>query len=75
MKLSSAIYQFFALYLPQIKGSSDQTVKAYRDAFSVFVPFAANYLSTKVNAITIDHLSGQYRQGILWRLSLLFYAL
>jgi site-specific recombinase XerD len=57
MKLKESIYQFFVLYLPRIKGNRDNTVKAYRDAFSVFLPFAARYLSIKVDALSIEHLN------------------
>jgi integrase/recombinase XerD len=57
MRLSTCIYQFFDQYLPRIKGSSGQTIKAYRDAFSLFLPFAAQYLSIKIDSLRIDHLS------------------
>ena len=57
MKLSSCIYQFFDQYLPRIKGSSKQTIKAYRDAFTIFLPFAAQHLSVKIDSLRIDHLS------------------
>jgi site-specific recombinase XerD len=56
MKLSTCIYRFFDQYLPRIKGSSDQTVKAYRDTFSLFLPFAAQRLSIKVSSLRVDHL-------------------
>jgi len=57
MKLSTCIYQFFDQYLPRIKGSSQQTIKAYRDAFSVFLPFTAQYLSIKIASIRLAHLT------------------
>jgi len=57
MRLSTCIYQFFDQYLPRIKGSSGKTIKAYRDAFSLFLPFAAQHLSIKVDSLKIDHLS------------------
>jgi site-specific recombinase XerD len=56
MKLSTCIYRFFDQYLPRIKGSSDQTVKAYRDTFSLFLPFAAERLSIKVSSLRVNHL-------------------
>jgi site-specific recombinase XerD len=59
MKLSSCILKFFAEYLPRIKGSSEHTIKAYRDAYSVFLPFAAEYHSIKIRSLRVDHLSAQ----------------
>jgi len=57
MKLSSCIYQFFNQYLPRIKGSSQQTIKAYRDTFAVFLPFTSEYLSIKIASIRLEHLT------------------
>jgi len=57
MKLSTCIIQFFDHYLPRIKGSSNQTTKAYRDSFTLFLPFAAEYLSVKIGSVRIEHLS------------------
>ena len=57
MKLSTVVYQFLGTYLPHIKGLSNATIKTYRDAFTLFLPFAANYCSIKINALTLDHLS------------------
>ena len=57
MKLSTCIIQFFDRYLPRIKGSSNQTAKAYRDTFTLFLPFAAEYLSIKIGSLRIEHLS------------------
>jgi len=57
MKLSTCIYQFFDQYLPRIKGSSKQTIKAYRDAFTLFLPFAAQYLSIKIGSVRVEHLT------------------
>lgn len=57
MKLSVCIRYFFVHYLPQIKGVSDNTIKAYRDTFSLFLPFAAQHLSVKINSIRLHHLS------------------
>jgi integrase/recombinase XerD len=59
MKLSTCIRQFFADYLPRIKGSSEHTMKAYRDACSLFLPFAAKYHSVKIHSLRVDHLSAQ----------------
>lgn len=57
MKLSSCLHQFFDHYLPRIKGSGDNTIKAYRDAFTLFLPFAARQLSIKIESIRVEHLS------------------
>ncbi len=57
MKLAICIYQFFDQYLVRIKGSSDQTVKAYRDAFGLFLPFTADHLGIKIESLQIEHLS------------------
>jgi len=57
MKLSTVIHQFFDQYLPRIKGSSEHTVKAYRDTFTLFLPFAANYHQIKVDSLCLGHLS------------------
>ena len=57
MKLSTCLHQFFATYLPHIKGASPHTVKAYRDAFTLFIPFAANRLKIKPASLMLDHLT------------------
>lgn len=57
MRLSTCIYKFFDQYLPRIKGSSRETIKAYRDAFTIFLPFAAQHRGIKVDSLTLDHLS------------------
>ena len=57
MKLSACIHQFFDQYLPRIKGSSEHTIKAYRDTFKLFLPFAANYHHIKIDSLCLDHLS------------------
>ena len=57
MKLETCIYRFFDQYLPRIKGSSDQTIKAYRDVFSLFLPFAASRLSIQIASLRVEHLS------------------
>lgn len=59
MKLSSCLHQFFGQYLPHIKGASTHTIKAYRDTFKIFLPFAAKYRSIKIDSLTLDHLSSE----------------
>ena len=57
MRLSTCVHQFFEKYLPQIKGVSSHTLKAYRDTFKMFLPFAANYHGIKLTSLTLDHLT------------------
>ena len=59
MKLSPFVHQFFAHYLPHIKGGSPHTVKTYRDAFKLFLPFAAQYHGIKIKSLTVEHLSSE----------------
>ncbi|MGB2930514.1 MAG: tyrosine-type recombinase/integrase [Desulfobacterales bacterium] len=68
MRLSTCIYQFFDQYLPRIKGSSRKTIKAYRDAFSLFLPFAAQHRSVKIDSLKIDHLSSDLILAFLYHL-------
>ena len=57
MKLSTCPHQFFDQYLPRIKGSSEQSVKSYRETFSLFLPFIAQYHKIKIKSLNVDHLS------------------
>ena len=57
MKLSPCIHYFSDNYLPHIKGVSHHTVKAYRDAFKIFLPFAAQYYGIKVRSLRLQHIS------------------
>ena len=57
MKLSTCLHRFFDYYLPQVKGNAQNTIKAYRDTFTLFLPFAADKLSIKIESIRVEHLS------------------
>jgi site-specific recombinase XerD len=57
MKLTSCVQQFLDQYHFRIKGSSQRTIKAYREALTLFLTFAAKYYSIKVASLSIDHLS------------------
>ena len=57
MNLQVCIHTFFDQYLPNLKGVSLLTIKAYRDAFTIFLPFAANYHSIKIDSLKAEHLS------------------
>ena len=59
MKLAPCIRQFFDQYLPHIKGVSEHTVQAYRDAFRLFLPFAAKFYSIKIRSLRVEHLSSE----------------
>jgi integrase/recombinase XerD len=57
MKLAPLLHEFFDRYLPYIKGTSLHTIKGYRDAFKLFLPFAAKHHRIKIASLTLDHLS------------------
>jgi site-specific recombinase XerD len=57
MKLTTCLHQFFSNYLPHIKGVSPHTIKAYRDAFTLFIPFAAKRLKIKTASLSLEHLT------------------
>ncbi len=57
MNLSDAIHQFFDHYLPHLKGVSQQTIASYRDAFTLFLPFAARHHHVSVQHLQVEHLS------------------
>lgn len=57
MKLSTCLHQFFNEYLPRIKGASEQSIKTYRETFSLFLPFLAGHYSIKIKSLTVGHLS------------------
>lgn len=68
MKLSPLIHQFFAQYLPHIKGLSPHSVKTYRDAFKLFLPFAAQYHRIKIKSLRVEHISSELVLAFLNRL-------
>ena len=57
MKLSICIHQFFGQYLPRIKGCRPNTIKGYRDAFSLFLPFARDALGTPIDSLQVEQLT------------------
>ncbi|HDL19827.1 MAG TPA: integrase [Nitrospirae bacterium] len=57
MKLSACIHQYFDQYLLQIIGASDDTIKSYRSAFTLFLSFAAQHLSVPVKELNVEHLT------------------
>jgi site-specific recombinase XerD len=57
MNLSTLLHFFFDQYLPNFKGVSNTTLKAYRDTFSLFLKFTATYHSKEVDNLTIHDFS------------------
>lgn len=57
MKLSVCIHQFFEQYLPRIKGCGTNTIKSYRDAFSLFLPFARDTLGIPIDSLQVNQLT------------------
>jgi len=59
MKLSPVVHQFFNHYLPHIKGVSPYTIRAYRDAFKLFLHFAAKHYGIKIRSLRVELISSQ----------------
>ena len=57
MKLSVCVRRFFSEYLTDMKGCSADTLRTYRDAFVLLLPYAADYHGIKVPSLTVEHLS------------------
>ncbi|MBS4056411.1 MAG: tyrosine-type recombinase/integrase [Bacteroidales bacterium] len=57
MSLSHCIRIFFSYYLPEIKGTSTRTVQNYKQAFKIFLPFAADFLTLKARSIALPDIS------------------
>lgn len=57
MNLKVCIHTFFNQYLPRLKGVSEHTISSYRDTFTLFLPFAADHLCIKTDALTLSHVS------------------
>lgn len=58
MNLTECLLQFFNQYLSGVKGASINTAKAYRDTFTLFLPFAAQHRSCTIDALEVEHLTG-----------------
>ena len=59
MKLNPCIRQFFHHYLPHIKVTSNHSIKAYRDAFRLLLPFAAEYYGSEIKYLRVEHISSE----------------
>lgn len=57
MRLSTCLHQYFYEYLPRIKGTSEQSIKTYRQTFSLFLHFLAGHHSIKIKSLKIEHLT------------------
>lgn len=57
MKMTECLLQYFEEYLPHIKGASPETVNTYRNAFSLFLSFAAKHNNVAIKALEIEHLT------------------
>ena len=57
MRLSTCLHQYFYEYMPRIKGLSEHSIKAYRQTFSLFMHFLADYHSIKIKSLRIEHLT------------------
>ncbi|MBW2738997.1 MAG: site-specific integrase, partial [Deltaproteobacteria bacterium] len=57
MKLTICIHQYFDQYLPRIKGASNETINSYRDAFTLFLSFAAQHLKVTNRELKIKNLT------------------
>lgn len=68
MRLSSCLYQYFNEYLPRVKGTSIQSIKSYRQTFSLLLHFLADYHSIKVKSLKIEHLSADAVLSFLYHL-------
>ena len=57
MKLTECLLKFFDQYLTRLKGASKHTVKTYRDTFTLFLPFAAQYYSCTISSLEVEQLA------------------
>ena len=68
MRLSSCLHQYFYEYLPRIKGASEQSIKAYRQTFSLLLYFLAEHYSIKIKSLKIEHLTADALLAFLYHL-------
>ncbi len=57
MRLSKCMHQYFDDYLPRLVGVGSETIKSYREAFTLFIPFASKSLSVKPSRLEVEHLT------------------
>jgi integrase/recombinase XerD len=59
MTLADCIRIYFDQYLPHIKGAGEQTIASYRQAFTLFLKFAAKHYSRSVKKLQMQDLTSQ----------------
>jgi site-specific recombinase XerD len=59
MSFTDCLLQFFDQYLIGIKGARNHTVRAYRDTFGLFLPFAAQRSGCKIKELQVEQLTVQ----------------
>jgi len=57
MNLHVCLSRYFTDYLPGIKGVSPETVKTYKDAFTLFLKFSSKYLSKAVPDLKLEDIT------------------
>jgi len=57
MTFAQCLHDFFNTYLPKIKGGSANTVKSYRDAFTLFLTFSSEQCHCEPNSLELEHVS------------------
>ncbi|MEJ2084024.1 MAG: site-specific integrase, partial [Acidobacteriota bacterium] len=54
--LGRSLHQFFADYLPRLRGLSPHTICSYRDTFTLLLRFAESYRHRAVAVLDLDDL-------------------
>lgn len=57
MTFQDSLICYLTEYLPDIKGVSPETVKAYKETFSIFLTYSSNYLSKCVTDLAFKDIS------------------
>lgn len=57
MSFQDSVCRYFTEYLPDIKGVSPETIKAYKETFRLFLNFSSSYLCKKVPDLEFEDMS------------------
>jgi len=57
MNLHACLCRYFTEYLSGIKGVSPDTVKTYKDAFTLFLKFSSSHLSKAVSELRVEDIT------------------
>lgn len=57
MTFAQCLHNFFNNYLPRVKGGSENTVKAYRDCFTLFLGYIEVHHHIKIETFQVKELS------------------